>query len=143
MEVSGQQMEVTQGESMTEYGAQEETTWGGGKKTSQYGGTLHNSLTVLIYHLADLAPSQHTAAFVIFELKPRTRGEKERWRGQINTTDRKDRENKRGKKVEVDSRKFGDAAKVTEIKKKEHREREAAARGMKRDGGKQSAPESA
>lgn len=38
---------------------------------SQYGRMLHNSLTVLIYHLADLAPSQHAIVFEIFELEPR------------------------------------------------------------------------
>lgn len=43
---------------------------GGRQEASQYGGTLHNSLTVLIYHLADLAPGQYAIAFVIFELEP-------------------------------------------------------------------------
>lgn len=48
---------------------------------SQYGGTLHNSLAVLIYLLADLAPSQYAIAFVIFEQEPRRR-ERERKRGE-------------------------------------------------------------
>lgn len=54
---------------------------GGGEKASQYGGTLHNFLTVLIYRLADLAPSQYGITFVIFELEPRRR-ERERKRGE-------------------------------------------------------------
>lgn len=45
----------------------------GGKKVSQCAATLHNSLAVLIYRLADLAPSQGAIAFVIFELQPRQR----------------------------------------------------------------------
>lgn len=57
-------------------GTEEETTQGGWRRrreASQYGGTLHNSLAVLIYRLADLAPSQYAIAFVIFELEPRRR----------------------------------------------------------------------
>lgn len=54
---------------------------GGGEMVSQYGGTLHNSLAVLIYLLADLAPSQYAIAFVIFEQEPRRR-ERERKRGE-------------------------------------------------------------
>lgn len=55
----------------------------GGEKARQYGGTLHNSLAVLICRLADLASSQYAIAFVIFELEPRRRereGETERLR---------------------------------------------------------------
>lgn len=46
-----------------------------GERASQYGGTLHNSLTVLIYRLADLAPGQRAKAFIIFELEPRQRAQ--------------------------------------------------------------------
>ena len=77
MRAKGKQREVKQGDSVTESKEQ----WrkpprdggGGGEKASQYGGTLHNSLAVLIYRLADLAPSQYAIAFVIFELEPRQR----------------------------------------------------------------------
>lgn len=48
------------------------------QRVGQYGSTLHNSLAVLIYRLADLAPSQYAIAFVISELEPRwkTEGDK-------------------------------------------------------------------
>lgn len=41
---------------------------GGG--AGQYRGTLHNSLSALIYYSADLDPSQFRRAFVIFEPDP-------------------------------------------------------------------------
>lgn len=41
------------------------------KKAGQYGGLLHNFLALLIYHLADLAQSQHPLASVMSELQPR------------------------------------------------------------------------
>lgn len=41
---------------------------GGEEEAGQYGGTLHNSLVVLIYRFADLAPSQRVIAFVILVL---------------------------------------------------------------------------
>lgn len=83
MRSKSKQREIKQGESMT--GSEERRRkppregGGGGEKASQYGGTLHNSLAVLIYRLADLAPSQYAIAFVIFEPEPRRR-ERERKR---------------------------------------------------------------
>lgn len=80
MTARGEQRKVKQGEWMTDSREQRRKPpregGGGGERTSQYGGTLHNSLTVLIYPLAHLAPSQYAIAFVIFELEPRRRERK-------------------------------------------------------------------
>lgn len=93
MRAQSRQRHVKQGELVTESKERRRKPpregEGGGEKASQYGGTLHNSPAVLIYRLADLAPSQYAIAFVIFELEPRRRergGEKERhrWREQID-----------------------------------------------------------
>lgn len=95
MRAQSRQRDVKQGESVTESKERRRKPpregEGGGEKASQYGGTLHNSPAVLIYRLADLAPSQYAIAFVIFELEPRRSerergGEKERrrCRGQID-----------------------------------------------------------
>lgn len=56
IKAKGKQRKVKQGEQMTESKEQRrkpprEGVGGGGERASQYGGTLHNSLTVLIYPL--------------------------------------------------------------------------------------------